>query len=234
MPSLSAGRIWHAGAMRSTEPTLDHLDALFRRYPQATADASLATLREATGGVVDLSFQQHRCDVLHWLNKWLCRIRYPREGEPDIFGESLTAWHVEYPGLPESPVVGLGPAEIDVLANAYSALAKRPATPRRTIGPTAASKILFVLRPETVPPWDRRIARRTVGGVTRTHFAAHLTQAQAWATATLADAAARGITDVPAYVGRPTSSLAKIWDEWHYLTITRAVQSPKTSTGRGS
>jgi len=213
--------------MRSAEPTLDQLEALFRRYPQETADASLEALREATGGVLDLDSPQHRCDLLHWLNKWLCRIRYPREGEPDLFGESLAGWHGEYPGLPASPVVDLGRAQIDILVDAYSALAKRAATPRRTIGSTAASKILFVLRPETVPPWDRQIARRTVGGITGAHFAAHLTQAQAWATAILADAAARGIADVPAHVGRPTSSLAKIWDEWHYLTITRAVESPK-------
>ena len=234
MFALTVGPIGQSGVMTTIEPTLDQLTAVFRENPQEKADTSLEALRVATGGVLDLNSPQHRCDLLHWLNKWLCRIRYPRDGEPDLFGESLLAWHNEYPDLPESPVAEITSADVATLAEAYSALAASPATPRRTIGPTASSKILFALRPDTIPPWDRRIARETVRGVTRAHFAVHLSQGQAWAAATLVDAATRGITDVPAHVGRPASSLAKIWDEWHYLTITRAARLRDATTGRGS
>ena len=54
----------------------------------------------------------------------------------------------------------------------------------RTIGPTAASKIMFVLRPHTVPPWDAAIARSTTGGTSLDHFRRHLEAARVWATAT--------------------------------------------------
>lgn len=90
----------------------------------------------------------------------------------------------------------------------------------RTIAATAASKIMYVLRPETVPPWDAAIAKATVGGTSRQHFARHLTAARAWASALLAEARRLGVEDVPAHVGRPGSSLARIRDEWMYLTIT--------------
>lgn len=208
--------------MPSIEPTLDQLAAVFGNESQQKADPSLAKLLSTTGGHLDLGSPQHRCELLRWLNRWLCRIRYPRDGEPDLFGGSLITWHKEHADLPESPIANIHLADIDRLRDAYDDLSRKSATPRHTIGPTAASKILFVLRPETVPPWDMRIAVKTVGGVTKVHFAEHLTQARAWAEAILAEAAAEGITDIAAYVGRPVSTIAKVWDEWHYLTITRA------------
>ncbi len=204
------------------EPTLDQLAAVLRNESQQKADISLAQLNAAIGGHLDLSSPRHHHELLRWLNRWLCRIRYPRDGESDLFGESIAAWHEDHDDLPKSAIADLRPADVDLFGDAYDDLAGKWATPRRTIGPTAASKILFVLRPETIPPWDRRIALETVGGVARAHFTEHLTQGRAWAEAILAEAEARGITDVPAYVGRPASTVAKIWDEWHYLTITRA------------
>jgi hypothetical protein len=171
-----------------------------------------------------------------WLNKWLCRLRYPRHGEADPFSDSVALWwEASGSGLPDSPVTELSDEEVAVLAASYADLASRPgvlltrkgvAAGHRTIGPTAASKIMFVLRPQTVLPWDAAIARVTTGGTSPGHFRAHLEAARAWATVVLGEARRDGIPDIPGHVGRPGSSLAKLRDEWMYLTITRGCVVP--------
>lgn len=85
---------------------------------------------------------------------------------------------------------------------------------------------MFVLRPATVTAWDARIAQRTVGGIGPQHFAAHLRHARRWCAEVLAEADRVGIDDIAADVGRPTSTVAKLLDEWHYLTITRDKSTP--------
>jgi len=210
--------------MANNEPTLDQLTTLFARATQINADRNLAKFRETTGGSPDVSIEAHRVAMLYWLNSWLCRIGYQRDGEPDKFGDSLIAWQHEYgSSLPSAPLTALNTSDIKVIADAYDDLRAKPATPRRSIAPTAAAKILFVVRPETIPPWDRKIAFGTVGGVTKSHFAEHITQGNRWAVGIHAEAEARSISNIPTHVGRPNSSLAKIWDEWHYLTITRGL-----------
>src|SRR5438876_205107 len=86
------------------------------------------------------------------------------------------------PGYP-GRAAELGDADVGTLADSYADLAARPAAVltrrgapagHRVIAPTAASKIMFALRPETVPPWDAAIARATAGGTSRDHFASHL------------------------------------------------------------
>lgn len=217
--------------MRPIEPTLGQLIALFKLCPQDRADRSLATLRQRTGPTPDPSEPEHCDEVLRWVNQWGCRIRRPRPGEPDTFARNLSAWWSAHAAtLPTTALSETDEHDISLLADAYHALAHLPAThPIRTrastairrFGPTAASKIMFVLRPDTVTPWDAAIARRTTGGTTRQHFVRHLTAARLWTTSTLDEAARVGIADIAAHVGRPNSSLAKIYDEWQYLTITR-------------
>jgi hypothetical protein len=219
-----------------TEPTLSQLVAVLRNYSQDNADASLATLLSTTGGAVDLTVARHRVQLRKWLNKWVCRLRYPRPAEPDLFSTSIaTWWAISGSALPDCPVAELNDAEVGILADSYAELATRPGAlltrngvviGSRSIAPTAASKIMFVLLSETVSPWDAAIARTTAGGTSRDHFARHLKATRTWAQAVNDEARIQGITDIPAYVGRPTSSLAKLRDEWLYLTITRRCPIP--------
>jgi len=220
------------------EPTLNQLAALLQNCSQANADASLTALLSKVGGNVDLTVAWHRDELLKWLNKWICRLRYRRPGEPDLFSNSVTQWWaVSGSALPHCPVAELSDIEVGILADSYADLSARPGalltrngivTRSRSIAPTAASKILFVVLSETVPPWDAAIARTTTGGTSRDHFARHLTATRMWARAVQDEAARRGITDIPTYVGRPSSSLAKLRDEWLYLTITRGCPVPPT------
>lgn len=225
------------GTTARIEPTLDQLAALVARHPQSRADRSLAALRAATGGAPDPVIPQHCDSLLRWLNQWGCRIRLPRAGEPEVFARELAAWwSARGAQLPTAPLHQLEDQQIDLLAQAYADLAARPATtavpvgPRgraRRVAPTAAAKLMFVLRPETVTAWDARIAQRTVGGTSAQHFAAHLRRARRWCVDVLAEAEHAGIDDdIPMHVGRPTSTVAKLLDEWHYLTITRGKSAP--------
>lgn len=218
-------------------PALSQLAALLGSCSQGdSADSSPAALFSATGGAADLAVAGQRDELRRWLNRWACRLRYPQPGEPDVFSDSIAQWWASGgSGLPDDPVAELSDADVGTLADSYADLAARPAAlltrrgapaGHRAIAPTAASKILFALRPGTVPPWDAAIARATAGGTSRAHFARHLEAARAWAGAVQDEARSRGIADVPAYVGRPRSSLARVWDEWLYLTVTRGCRIP--------
>jgi hypothetical protein len=219
-----------------TEPTLDQLAGLLRSCSQKKADTSLTDLLNATGGTVDLTLSGDRGHLLRWLNKWLCRLRYPLPGEPDIFSDSLLQWlPASGAVLPANPIAELIDVEIDMIADAYADLSARPAALRthngairghRRIGPTAASKIMFILRRDTVQPWDAAIARTATGGTSRNHFASHLEASRTWAQNIQNEARRRHIPDIATYVGRPNSSMAKLRDEWMYLTITRRRHVP--------
>jgi hypothetical protein len=225
--------------MAYTEPTLGQLSALLRQVPHDQGEAGGVALAGATGTSIDLTVPAQRDELRRWLNRWVCRLRYPLPGEPDLFAGSIANWWKAVgSGLPAGPVAALSGEEIALLAGGYADLAARPGALRtrggialgeRTIAATAASKIMYVLRPETVPPWDAAIAKATVGGTSRQHFARHLTAARAWAGALLAEARRLGVEDIPAHVGRPGSSLARIRDEWMYLTITANHPVPPAS-----
>lgn len=227
LPGHGAGQTCR---MAYTEPALGQLAALLRGRPHDETGAGGVTLAGATGTSIDLSVPAQREELRRWLNRWVCRLRYPLPGEPDLFAGSIASWWKAVgSGLPARPVEVLSDDDIALLADGYADLAARPGALRtrggiaageRTIAPTAASKIMYVVRPCTVPPWDAAIARATVGGTSRSHFARHLAAARTWAGALLAEARRLGIGDIPAHVGRPGSSLARIRDEWMYLTIT--------------
>jgi hypothetical protein len=207
--------------MSYTEPTLGQLAAIFGQYSQDRADASLARVRSASDDPEVLTLRPD--ELRRWLNQWLCRLRYPRPGEADPFADSLCEWWAATgSGMPSTPVAGLGDEEISLLADSYCDLASRSGALRirrsaqvgcRRIAPTAASKIMFVLRPDTVPPWDAAIACATTGGVSRYHFSQHLTATRTWANAVLSEAVSLDIRDISAHVGRPRSSVAKLRDE---------------------
>jgi hypothetical protein len=222
--------------MSYSEPTLSQLAALLRSWSQGDSAGSSPAVLSATGGAADMAVAGERDELRRWLNTWGCRLRYPQPGEPDVFSDSLARWWASSgSGLPDVPVAELSDAGVGTLADSYADLAARPAAlltragapaGHRAIAPTAASKIMFALRPETVPPWDAAIARATAGGTSRDHFASHLEAARAWAGSVQDEARRHGIADVPAYVGQPGSSLARVWDEWLYLTITRGCHVP--------
>ncbi|MEU8436308.1 MmcQ/YjbR family DNA-binding protein [Streptomyces sp. NPDC029216] len=188
---------------------------VFAAFPGV--DRSWLALRADTAPGLDLSGAGHRAALHRWLNAWGCRIRYPREGEPDLFGEGLALWWTRH-RLPATRLAALSDREIALLATAYGELSALPVG-RRTLGPTAAAKALFALRPDTVMPWDAAIAQRLWGARDEAAFARHLSTGRAWARAALAES---GLDEaaLAAELGRPGLPLAKLLDEYLYVTIT--------------
>ncbi|MFG2621626.1 MmcQ/YjbR family DNA-binding protein [Streptomyces sp. NPDC048507] len=188
---------------------------VFAAFPGV--DRGWLALLAATAPGPDLSRPAHR-DALHrWLNAWGCRIRYPRDGEPDPLGSGLGAWWERHE-LPAAPLAALTERECALLAAAYGDLAALPLG-RRTLGPTAAAKALFALRPRTVMPWDAAIATRLHGGRDAAAFERHLRTGRAWARAAL-DGSGLDEEALTAWLGRPGLPLAKVLDEYVYVTLS--------------
>ncbi|MCC9307603.1 MmcQ/YjbR family DNA-binding protein [Kitasatospora sp. RB6PN24] len=204
-------------------PTLAELRSaaeVFAGY--GTVDAGWERWAAETAPAADLSDPAHRAALHRWLNSWGCRIRYPRPGEPDLMADGLAAWWQRHAAaLPAVGLVNLTDRQIDRLADAYAELQALPAGPTRTLGPTAAAKALYALRPAAVMPWDAAIAKRLHGARDGAAFARHLRCGRAWAGAVLAES---GLSEqrLPDALGRGSVPLAKVLDDYLYVTITAA------------
>ncbi|MCW7944237.1 hypothetical protein AAW14_19865 [Streptomyces hygroscopicus] len=186
-------------------------------------DRTWLELRELTAPALEPGDPAHRSALHRWLNSWGCRLPYPREGEPYLLGDHLAAWSEKHL-LPVTPLPDLTDSDIDAVSRAYEELAGLPvkSPPRpRTLGPTAAAKALYALRPHTVMPWDAAIATELYGTRDGAAFARHLRTGRSWARAVLAES---GLTAdaLVADLGRPAVTLPKVLDEHLYVTITRA------------
>ncbi|MDU0292339.1 MmcQ/YjbR family DNA-binding protein [Saccharothrix longispora] len=196
-------------------------------------ERSWAVLTAATGSSIDLGVPAHRDAVHVWLNAWGCRIRTPRPGEPRVLDTGLEAWWAEWrDGLPDpaARLARLTDEEVERLGECFAALsataAARHGRGTRTLGPTAASKLLFALRPNSLPPWDNLIAQRLHGARDGVAYRAHLRVTRGWAVRLLAEAGVPEPELLDA-LGRPGRSLAKVIDEYCYLVFTRGWTAPR-------
>jgi hypothetical protein len=195
--------------------------------PDGRPDPAWAAFAAATSPRVDLSVAAHRRAALSWLNAWGCRIRYPRAGEPDIFDRGLADWWARCATrLPGSTarLVRLSDRQIDAIGRCFAQLAAAPAGAPdrpRSLGPTAAAKLLYALRPQSVVPWDEAIAMALHGGRDGAAFAAHQRLAREVAARVLAEAAVDE-SGLATLIGRPGRPLTKMLDDYWYLALTRS------------
>jgi hypothetical protein len=189
-------------------------------------DKSFALLREATSGVIDLALVEHRNALFEWVEAWGCRIRRPLPGEPTPFQQSLAEWwplwRRDAPPS-DAQLTDLSDAQIDLIANAYSDLRARPAAlgaRPRSVAATAAAKVMHALRPLAIVPWDANIAKRLYRANGPSAFAAHQRACAALAQRLLVEARCTA-SELPAVVGRPGESIAKVIDEYCYVRISR-------------
>ncbi|MFE9427156.1 MmcQ/YjbR family DNA-binding protein [Kitasatospora sp. NPDC006697] len=206
-------------------PDLAELREAARVFAGYGPDRGWARWAAETAPAADLADPEHRAALHRWLNAWGCRIRYPRPGEPDLLADGLAAWWSRHgAGLPDpagDTLAGLTDRQIEALAAAYGELHALPVGPTRTLGPTAAAKALYALRPAAVMPWDAAIAKRLHGSRDTAAFARHLRCGRAWARAVLAESGLPE-AELPAALGRPGVPLAKVLDDHLYVSITAA------------
>ncbi len=206
-----------------TVAALAHSVAVFTGF--ANVDRAERQFATDTAARPDLGRLDHRSALLRFLNAWGCRIRLPRPGEPDLFDTGIAAWWGTFsPTLPRPSLDRLSDAAIRRLVAPFDALAAVRVTPARTLGSTATAKALYALRPRSVLPWDAAIATTLHGGRDGAAFARHLMLGRDWANALLAELGSRGrsvtAAEAPALLGRGGVSLAKILDEYTFVTIT--------------
>jgi hypothetical protein len=210
----------------SSGPTLDALREAIATSGQGMTDTSVERLWSTTGGPPNPSKAAHVAALRVWLNAWNCRIPYPT-GDIDPLVASLDAWwRTHRRRLVDVPLIDLDDGGLDAYAHAYADLVDLEAGVSnigrvRSLAPTASSKLLWVLRQHTACPWDAAIAKAGGFGSGKVGYANHLHKAREWARDITAAADSRGVDNIPAHVGRPHSSLVRIYDEWCYLTFTR-------------
>lgn len=190
-------------------------------------DLSYAALREATSPEIDLSKPAHRGALHRWLNAWGCRIRTARTGEIDPFDVAIASWWMlqrDSLRAIDRPMVQLSDDELRTLGAAYDSLsasivAYDKTGKARSMGPTAAAKTLYALKPNSVMPWDLAIAAQLHGARDRAAFTNHLALGRCWAKSLLAES---GLDEpqLVAELGCPGSSLAKVLDEYCYVRYT--------------
>ncbi len=201
---------------------------------------SLPRFRRALGPVIDVEHLPPATDLrrsgdrdvlIRWLRSWGCR--HLRVEDHVRTSRALQAWARSWlDGLPQGALAELTAAEIDATSRAYEALAARSAAFSSragalvtvTFGPTAASKALYALRPAALPPWDAPMRAALGFGADGPGYARYLDLC-ASAVRGLARRAGIEPEDLPAAVGRPASTAARLIDEYLWRTLTRG-QTP--------
>jgi hypothetical protein len=209
-------------------PSIDAVRSRVRAFSESPqADRSFEVLRTATSPDVDLSRPDHRQAVHRWLNAWGCRIRLARVGESDPFDAAIESWwelarhclrEIDAPlaQLTDADLQRLG-AVFDSLSASIVAFDKNGKS--RSLGPTAAAKTLYALRPQSVMPWDLAIAARLHGARDGTAFTSHLALGRQWANSLLEESGLDEANLVAA-LGRPGSTLARVLDEYCFVRYT--------------
>lgn len=219
-------------ALRELRDTMriEDLKRYVRDYAAVAGyDAALREFRSTTGPSLDLGNRYHALALLHWLRRWGCR--HLRKEDAEYSADALQSWWGQWvSSLPSREAnMTTGIRAMSDVAVAYGSLASTHAAHRRygerevdvRMGDTAAAKTLFALRPAIFPPWDEPI---------RLAFAAPAFDGGSYArflrlAADALDGAARRfgveVHSLPDVLERPSSTPAKLVDEYLWTRITR-------------
>jgi len=184
-----------------------------------------------TKPVFDIHNSEHRAHLLEWLNEWGCR-QFETNYHKEI-SEELSKWSLQYEGtLPtiNQRLLDMSEKEIDEAAEAYNTLLQVSfpcSTGKKTAGPTGASKILFALRKEVYPIWDKpmREEYRKKGCF---KYNEYMKRSRNELLELNDDCRRNGLTisELPSILNREQASLLKLLDEYHWVSITQKVVPP--------
>ncbi len=200
-------------------------------------DKGYKSFVKAVGKRIDLGSSKHLKELLKWLNSWGCRqfaIKYHANAM-----ESIKQWaHKWESKLPDRNISleALSEKEIDIICEAYDSLSKQFASKRQNgskktdvkIGHTGAAKILFAIRPNTLPPWDIPIRKAFGFDGEPASYGNYLRQVREKVQELCSDARRYGLepNGIGSAVDRPNSSLPKLVDEYNWVTLTKKVNVP--------
>lgn len=210
--------------------SLEELAGYLRRYEQATSyDISVSRLMDKTAGPADLTNAEHRDALIEWLRQWGCR--HLARADHARTSEALFNWYSEFQGvLPDqtTSLLNLSRDELTLSAIAFDQLSQWPAASRRRakgvsevrVGPTAAAKTLWAIRPNTFAPWDDPIRDALGFSFNDSAYRSYMEQVARHLRGFI-ERFSVSLNDLPKAVGRPDSSPPKLVDEYYWARITR-------------
>ncbi|OGT34153.1 MAG: hypothetical protein A2W28_06605 [Gammaproteobacteria bacterium RBG_16_51_14] len=202
-------------------------------------DSSYCQLLKATRPQMDFRREDHCMALLRWLNAWGCRqfaVQYHQ-----LAAREIEMWYEEIADrfFPfEKSLMSLSEDDFKIIQKAYSELSSRTASKRKSrngnmtrvkIGPTGAAKILFALRPNSLIPWDEPIrAELDIDGGGHS-YCEYLRKVRNHLKELSDDCERSGfaLIDLPQKLNRRESSVAKLIDEYYWVTVTRGCSAPK-------
>ncbi len=202
-------------------------------------DKTLRQFKENTKPIFDIGKSEHRIELLKWLNNWGCRQFAKKYYE--LASEEIKCWYQECNHLlfsKDKNLLTLTEVELNLISEAFSNLKRKLASKRRLentkvseikIGPTGAAKILFILRPKALIPWDESIRKRKGFDGSSASYENFLIHVRNMLEQIRESCLENGfhLLDLPRVVGRSESSPVKIIDEYFWVTITRDCPVPK-------
>jgi len=177
---------------------------------------------------LDMQSETHREALLKWLNDFGCRQfekKYYKQAS-----QNLRVWYEEdrhlLPPLGRTLLV-LSDDELDNAKIVYNNLMNIKASITKSVGPTGAAKILFTLRKDAFPPWDGAIRGNRYDGSLES-YKKFLIATKHQLLQLERECVAYGIAlaELPELLGRSSSSLVKLVDEYNWVTITRGCLPP--------
>ncbi len=207
-------------------------------YGAMTYDDALAQFTRRVEGEPDLLRKDHRLALLHWLNQLQCR-QFP-PGYHDLASAGLLEWYQEsdeYLPPKDKHLWQMSETNVDSYAPLFDVLSKKVACYRNlgpnrrtavTFGPTAAARILFVLRPKVFVAWDEPIRAGLHFDGSGRSYLDFLIRLRDELLELREQCRGFGISllDVPAAIGRPLSTPAQLIDEYYSATVTHGVAPP--------
>jgi hypothetical protein len=174
------------------------------------------------------------------LNQWGCR--QFKKSDHDAAAKEVKAWYEEFgPQFFQSStsLLSLNEADFVVIEAAYKGLVDRLAANRVerdggegtievSFGPVGTAKILFVVRPKALVPWDNAIFVGLGLDGSASSYVSYLRMAAKWLNELGQICQSKGIAlaDLPSVVGRPRSPLPKLIDEYLWVTMTKRCKPP--------
>jgi hypothetical protein len=202
---------------------------------------SLVNFRSATGNRIDLTIQEHRDALMNWLNDWGCR--HLSKDQHQVASQSILDWYQTNCATlfnEKTPLWQLEDQEIETAANAYGSLKDRIGARRSRysnksevhIGATAASKILFAMRPKAMMPWDEAMRKSFGCDGSPQSYAGYLNTIRHMTLYidTLCRSKGFQIDDLSEKIGRPDSTVLELINEYVWVTETREIKLPSSET----
>ena len=207
-------------------------------YAQFTNyDNSYLSFLQTTNYHPDLVNPEHRKALLIWLNQWGCRqfaIKYHEFASSEIL-----AWYAQFNSTffgQDKNLWELTEAEINSVGPAYKVLSKKRASFRKrkgntasvSIGPTGAAKILFAIRRNARIPWVILIRSHYGYDSSGASYLTYLYRVKS-ILKELEDTCNKNrftLAQLPKQLRRNNSTVPKLIDEYHWVTITNGCSLP--------